>query len=183
MAFVQVSHLDPTHKSIQTELLSRGTKLPVSEVSDGTRIEPDHVYVMPPNTGMGIAEGVLRLRPREEGRAGRHPVDYFLRALAEDQGHRAIGVILSGTDSDGTLGLEAIKAEGGINFAQDAKSAKYDGMPRSAATSGHVDFVLTPEGIAQELARISRHPYVAPATATPVEDEQQPTGRNGFGKI
>jgi two-component system, chemotaxis family, CheB/CheR fusion protein len=183
MAFVLVQHLDPTHKSILTELLSRSTRLPVIEVEDGTRVEPDHVYVMPPNTSMGIAEGVLRLQPREEGRAGRHPVDYFLRTLSQDQSHRAIGVILSGTDSDGTLGLEAIKAEGGINFAQDAESAKYDGMPRSAAAAGHVDFVLTPEGIAKELARISRHPYVAPAVAATAAEEAQPTGRNGFGKI
>jgi len=144
MAFVLVSHLDPTHKSILTELLARRTKLPVTEVSDGMKVEPNNVYVLPPNTSMAIAEGILRLQPREEGRAGRHPIDYFLRTLADDQTHRAIGVILSGTDSDGTLGLEAIKSDGGITFAQDAKSAKYDGMPRSAAASGHVDFVLTP---------------------------------------
>lgn len=167
MAFVLVSHLDPTHKSILAELLARSTQIPVSEVSDGMRVEPDHVYVIPPNTGMGIVEGVLRLRPREEGRAGRHPVDAFLRTLAEDQGHRAVGVILSGTDSDGTLGLEAIKAEGGITFAQEPQSAKYDGMPRSAIASGHVDFILTPEGIAEELARISRHPFITPAPAQP----------------
>jgi len=183
MAFVLVSHLDPTHKSILTELLARSTKLPVTEVSDGMRVEPNHVYVLPPNASMMIAEGVLRLQPREEGRAGRHPIDYFLRTLAEDQNHRAIGVILSGTDSDGTLGLEAIKAEGGITFAQDSKSAKYDGMPRSATASGNVDFILTPEGIAKELARISRHPFVTPVTTKLIEDEQQPTGRNDFRKV
>jgi two-component system CheB/CheR fusion protein len=185
MGFVLVSHLDPTHKSILTELLTRSTRLPVSEISHGMRVEPDHVYVMPPNTSVTIAEGVLSLRPREEGRAGRYPVDAFLRALAADQSHRAIGVILSGTDSDGTLGLEAIKAEGGINFAQEPKSAKFDGMPRSAIAAGHVDFILTPEGIAQELARISRHPYVTPPahTATPVAEEQQITGLDGFRKI
>src|SRR5258706_3958138 len=183
MAFVLVSHLDPTHKSILTELLARRTKLPVTEVSDGIKVEPNNVYVLPPNTSMAIAEGILRLQPREEGRAGRHPVDYFLRTLSEDHSHRAIGVILSGTDSDGTLGLEAIKAEGGITFAQDTKSAKYDGMPRSAVASGNVDFILTPEGIAQELARISRHPYVAPIAAASVQEEQQLTGRNGFHKV
>src|SRR6266403_641930 len=183
MAFVLVSHLDPTHKSILTELLARRTKLPVTEVSDGMRVEPNNVYVLPPNTSMAIAEGTLRLQPREEGRAGRHPIDYFLRTLAEDQSHRAIGVILSGTDTDGTLGLEAIKAEGGITFAQDAKSAKYDGMPRSATASGHVDFVLTPEGIAKELGRISRHPFLKPIAGTPAEDEEPAAGHNGFRKV
>src|SRR5436190_4275601 len=182
MAFVLVSHLDPTHKSILTELLARRTKLPVTEVSDGTKVEPNNVYVLPPNTSMAIAEGTLHLQPREEGRAGRHPIDYFLRTLAEDQTHRAIGVILSGTDSDGTLGLEAIKSEGGITFAQDAKSAKYDGMPRSAAAAGHVDFVLPPEGIAKELARISRHPFVNPIPSIPAEEEPS-AGRNGFRTV
>src|SRR5882757_230748 len=182
MAFVLVSHLDPTHKSILTELLARRTKLPVTEVSDGMKVEPNNVYVLPPNTSMAIAEGILRLQPREEGRAGRHPIDYFLRTLADDQTHRAIGVILSGTDSDGTLGLEAIKSDGGITFAQDAKSAKYDGMPRSAAASGYVDFVLTPEGIAKELALISRHPFVNPFPSAAAE-EGPSADRNGFRKI
>ena len=91
------------------------------------------------------------------------PIDSFLRTLAEVQGSQGIGVILSGTASDGTLGLKAIKAEGGIAFAQDPHSAQYDGMPRSAIAAGCVDFVLPPEGIAQELARLGRHPYVAAA--------------------
>src|SRR6266478_8419478 len=183
MAFVLVSHLDPTHKSILTELLARRTRLPVTEVSDGMRVEPNNVYVLPPNTSMAIAEGILRLQPREEGRAGRHPIDCFLRTLAEDQTHRAIGVILSGTDTDGTLGLESIKAEGGITFAQDAKSAKYDGMPRSATASGYVDFVLTPEEIAEELARISRHPFVNPITDAAAEEKQPSAAGNGFHRV
>ncbi len=182
MAFVLVQHLDPTHESILTELLSRSTRMPVSEVRDGMAVAPDHVYVIPRNTNMAIAEGVLHLLVREEGRGRHRPVDYFLRTLAEDQRHLAIGVILSGTASDGTLGLEAIKAEGGITFAQDPRSAKYDSMPRSAISAGHVDFILTPEGIAAEFERISRHPHVAPpaAAATPVEEEAPPAGRNGF---
>ncbi len=184
MAFVLVQHLDPTHESILTELLSRCTRMAVSEVRDGMGVEPDHLYIIPPNTNMAIAEGVLRLLPREEARLRHRPIDYFLRTLAEDQGHRAIGVILSGTASDGTPGLEAIKAEGGITFAQDPKSAGYDGMPHSAIAAGHVDFILTPEGIATELARISRHPYVVPtATITSVGEEIPPTGQNGFRKI
>jgi two-component system, chemotaxis family, CheB/CheR fusion protein len=119
MAFILVQHLDPTHESILTELLSRNTRIPVSEVRDGISVEPDHIYVIPPNTNMSIVKGILRLLPREEAHKRHRPIDYFLRTLAEDQGHLAIGVILSGTASDGTLGLEAIKAEGGITFAQD----------------------------------------------------------------
>lgn len=185
MAFVLVQHLDPTHESLLTELLAKVTRMPVTEVADGIRVEPDHVYVIPRNTTMAIVEGVLHLLPREEARGRHRPIDYFLRTLAADQGHQAIGVILSGTASDGTLGLEAIKAEGGITFAQEATSAKYDSMPRSAIAAGHVDFILTPEGIAKELARISRHPYVSPAAAaaTPVEEEGQSTSPNGFRKI
>src|SRR6266511_2069481 len=132
--------------------------------------------------------GALRLRPREEGRVLRHPIDAFLQTLAEDQGTRAIGVILSGAATDGTLGLEAVKAEGGITLAQEPKSAKYDSMPRSAVAAGCVDFVLTPEEIALELTRISRHPYVVPAEIAErgepgAEEAEQPAVKNGFNKI
>ena len=160
MAFVLVQHLDPTHASALTEILSRATAMPVTEVRDGMRIEPNHVYVIPPNTNMAILHHTLSLMPRTEKQGLHLPIDYFLRSLAEDRRGRAVGVILSGTASDGTQGLKAIKAEGGITFAQDEQSAKYDGMPRSAIMSGFVDCVLPPEGIARELARLSRHPYV-----------------------
>jgi len=185
MAFVLVTHLDPKHESILPELLAKATRMPVSEVEDGTPVAPDHIYVMPRNTSMAIEGGALRLRPREEGRVLRHPIDAFLQTLAEDQSTRAIGVILSGTATDGTLGLEAIKAEGGITFAQEPKSARYDSMPRSAVAAGCVDFTLKPEGIAEEIARISRHPYVAPAEiAEPgAEGTAQPAVKNGFNKI
>jgi two-component system CheB/CheR fusion protein len=185
MAFVLVTHLDPKHESILPELLARATQLPVSEVEDGTPVAPDHVYVMPRSASLAIEGGALRLRPREEGRVPRHPIDGFLQTLAEDQGARAIGVILSGTATDGTLGLEAVKAEGGITFAQEPKSARYDGMPRSAVAAGCVDFTLTPEEIAEELARISRHPYVVPALTAESgpEEPAQPAVKNGFNKI
>lgn len=160
MAFVLVQHLDPTHASALTEILSRATAMVVTEVKDGMRVEPNHVYVIPPNTNMAILHHVLSLMPRTEERGVHLPVDYFFRSLAEDRRGRAVGVILSGTASDGTLGLKAIKAEGGITFAQDEQSAKYDGMPHSAIMSGFVDCVLPPEGIARELTRLSRHPYV-----------------------
>jgi two-component system CheB/CheR fusion protein len=172
MAFVLVQHLDPTHQSQLTEILSRATSMPVLEVTDGLRMEPDRVYVIPPGATMVVRGPVLELSPRSEARGQQRGVDQFFRSLAVEVGHQAIGVILSGTGSDGTQGLQEIKAEGGITFAQD-ESAQQDSMPRSAVASGCVDFVLPPEGIAQELARISRHPLVAPAAAPPVSEVAQ----------
>src|SRR5437867_564618 len=161
MAFVPVQHLDPKYPSILSEILSRTTPLPVIEVQHGVRVEPSHVYVMPPNTSMTIVKGVLNLAPRSDDRGPHMPIDHFLRSLADDVKSRAIGVIRSGSASDGALGLKAIKAEGGITFAEAPQSAKFDGMPRSAMASGAVDFVLPPKAIAQELTRIGRHPYLS----------------------
>src|SRR5437867_4898246 len=160
MAYVLVQHLDPSHESALTELLAKATEMPVRQVTDATPVEPNHVYVIPPNVDMIISRGILRLTARTETRGYHMPIDRFLRSLAEDQGSNAIGVILSGTASDGTLGLAATKAEGGITFAQDEKSAKFDGMPQSAIAAGCVDLVLPPDRIAEELARICE-PYVA----------------------
>src|SRR5499427_5112229 len=159
MAFVFVQHLDPNRESILVELLTKATKMSVKEVKDGMRVEPDCVYVIPRNTNMAIENGALRLSPREAPRGRYRPIDHFLRSLAVEKRDRAIGVILSGTASDGTLGLEVIKAEGGTTFAQDEKTAEYDGMPRSAINAGSVDFVLPPKRIAEELARLARHPH------------------------
>ncbi|HVE66882.1 MAG TPA: chemotaxis protein CheB, partial [Thermoanaerobaculia bacterium] len=162
MAFVLVQHLAPSHASALAEILSRATTMPVTEVEDEPTVEPNHVYVIPPGQSMVISEGTLNLMPRE-GRGAHHPVDMFFRALAEDRRHRAIAVVLSGTATDGTIGLAAIKAEGGITFAQDG-SAQHQGMPRSAIASGCVDFVLPPSEIAREIVRIGRHPYSVPET-------------------
>ena len=161
MAVVVVQHLDPQHETLLSTLLSRVTRLPVVEVTDGLAVEPDHVYVIPRNTSMTIAGGLLKLTPRGESRGPHLPIDLFLKSLAEDRQSAAVGVILSGTGTDGTLGMEEVKAAGGITIAQDEASAKYPGMPRSASGSGCVDLVLPPAQIALELARISRHPYVA----------------------
>jgi len=160
MAFVLVQHLAPSHPSALAEILSRATKMPVTEVLDASVVEPNHVYVIPPGCNMVITQGTLQLLPRE-GHGIHRPIDQFFRALAQERRHQAIGVVLSGTASDGTLGLEAIKAEGGITFAQDA-TAQHDGMPDSAVASGCVDFVLPPDEIAHEIVRISQHPYVVP---------------------
>jgi two-component system CheB/CheR fusion protein len=158
MSFVVVPHLDPTHDSALGDILSRSTALPVHAISDGQRALPDHVHVLPPDAELRIEQGVLRLHPRPRDRSVPRPIDAFFESLAQDQRERAIGVILSGTANDGTRGLETIKAEGGITFAQDA-SAKQDSMPRSAIAAGVVDLVLSPAEMAEELARIARHPY------------------------
>ena len=165
MAFVLVQHLAPTKDSILSELLSKATSMPVREVQDGITVEPDHVYVISPNTILTVFHGKLRLLPRAETPAQHLPVDSFFRSLAEDQGQNAIGIILSGTGSDGSLGIRDIKAAGGIVLAQDEQSAKYNGMPRSAVATGAVDFILPPEKIAAELVRISRHPVMTLLTA------------------
>ena len=170
MAFVLIQHLDPNHRSLLTELISKKTSMSAKEVTNGMAVEPDHVYVIPPNAIMSISNHTLQLGPREESRTAQMPIDHFMRALAEDQGNRAIGVILSGTGTDGTLGMAEIQGQGGVTFAQDNASSKYDGMPRSAVAAGFVDYVLPPKGIARELARIARHPYVAMAQKTSASD-------------
>ncbi len=160
MAFVLIQHLDPSHHSLLAEILSKSTRIPVDEVKSGTEIKPDRVYVIPPDALMAIADGAFVLTPRNR-HSGQHlAVNFFMRSLAEERKSAAIGVILSGTGADGTLGLESIKAEGGITFAQEPATAKFDGMPRSAIDSGCVDFVLQPKEIAHELVRIQQHPYV-----------------------
>ncbi|MFZ0285919.1 MAG: chemotaxis protein CheB, partial [Terriglobales bacterium] len=165
MAFVLVQHLDPSHASDLREILARTTNLPVEQVTDGVVVRPDHVYVIPPNTSMALKHGVLQLAARVLARGQHMPIDHFLRSLAEDRGNRAISVILSGTAADGTEGSRAIKAAGGITFAQDEQSAKYSSMPRSAVTAGCVDFVLPPAAIFKELIRVAQHPYLAPNSA------------------
>jgi two-component system CheB/CheR fusion protein len=172
MAFVLVPHLVASHASLMAEILSRVTSMAVSEVADEPIIQPNHVYVIPPDRNMFINQGHLQLVPRKEGRGPQRSIDLFLRSLAEDQRHRAIGVILSGAGSDGVLGIEAIKAQGGITFAQD-ETAQYDSMPRSAIASGCIDYVLPPDEIAKELARISRHPYVNPPQGHTEEEAQR----------
>ncbi|RCJ31652.1 ATPase [Nostoc minutum NIES-26] len=161
MAFVLVQHLSPNQKSLLSEILSRTTQMPVTEVENGMSVEPNHVYVIPPNTTMTISQGVLKLIPREKVFGLSKTVDAFFISLAQERGSKAIGVVLSGGDADGTRGVEEIKGAGGITFAQSEKSAKVNSMPNTAVASGHVDFILTPEAIAEELAKISRHPYVS----------------------
>lgn len=160
LALIFIPHLDPTHESAMVELLSRTTRLPVLQAAEGSRVRVNTVYVLPPNSDMTISDGVLHLLKREAGRGHHMPIDTFFRSLADDQASNAVGVILSGTANDGTLGLAAIKDSAGVTFAQDTDSAKYDGMPQSAISSGVVDYVLPPDRIAQELIRIQKEPSV-----------------------
>lgn len=158
MAYVLVMHLSPNHKSALAEIVQSKTQMPVHTVKDGMEVMANNIYVIPPNTFMSLVDGHLKLAPREVTTIGNFAVDYFLKALASIYKNNAIGVILSGTATDGTLGLKAIKAEGGITFAQD-ETAKFSGMPRNAYDSGYVDFLLPPEEIAKELARLVHVPY------------------------
>ncbi|MBD2778419.1 chemotaxis protein CheB [Iningainema tapete] len=166
MAFVIIQHMAPEQESVLSLILSRATEMPVHEVQDGMAIAPNQVYVIPPNASMTITQGVLKLTPRSSTSRVFMSVDTFLLSLAEERGNKAIAVILSGADSDGARGLEAIKAAGGITFAQCQNSAQVDSMPKTAIATGQVDFVLPPDQIAQKLAEISRHPYIASQSTT-----------------
>ena len=159
LAFIVVQHLAPDHTSILAQLLARNATMPVVTAADGIAIERSHIYVTPPNVDLAVRHGVIRTMTTG-AHSARLPVDYLFRSIAEDQGRAAVGVVLSGTGTDGSLGLAAIKAAGGYAFAQDPSTAKYDGMPRSALVSGAADYSLSPKDIAAELARIaSRHEY------------------------
>src|SRR5580700_10116300 len=181
MAFVFIQHLDPKHVSLLTELLQRQTKMRVVEATNGLTVEPDHVYVIPRNTHMTLVQGVLTLTPRGAAPFPHMPIDPFLRSLATERKSRAIGIVLSGNASDGALGMMAIKAAGGITFAQSPESSKHDGMPRSAIAAGCVDFILAPGQIGQELGRLGHHPYVALSQAA-AEDET-PATQEGMQRI
>lgn len=157
MGFVLVPHLAPHHKSIMPELLRKYTKMPVSHIEDGMRVEPNQVYVIPPNRDIVIMNGALQLLEPETQRGVRHPIDYFFRSLAQDQGEHAICIVLSGTGTEGTLGLKDIKGEGGLVIVQEPESASYDGMPRSAITTGMVDIVLPPAKMPEHLMNYVGH--------------------------
>lgn len=170
-AIVFVQHLDPNHQSMLAEILGRATAMPVTEAADGVRLEANHVYAIKPNVDLTIASGALQLTPRTQIPGSHMPIDKFFKAMADHCGSRAIGVVLSGTGSDGSAGVEAIKAVGGVTFAQDAASAKFGSMPEAAIATGCIDFVLPPEEIGIELVRIGRHPFLADRVQSPEDVE------------
>jgi two-component system CheB/CheR fusion protein len=164
VALIFVQHLSPQHESALPSLLAGRTTLPIVQVTEGLTIEPRHVYVIPPNVQMVIAHGALHLLPRPYDRSQFTPIDFFFQSLARWAQNRSIGVILSGTASDGTSGIRDIKAAGGITIAQTPQTAKYDGMPRSAIATGMIDLVLSPQEIAEQLSHIHTHPYIGDAS-------------------
>ncbi len=151
IAFVVVSHLDPSHSSMLVELIGRYTKMPVEQAKDETKIKPDHVYVIPPNKYLSLHYGRLFLSEPVEVRGFRMPIDFFFRSLAENQGDRAVCIILSGTGTDGSIGLSSIREAGGMSMVQSEDSARYMGMPRSAIATGLVDYVLPVERMPEQL--------------------------------
>jgi two-component system CheB/CheR fusion protein len=157
MSFFVVQHLAPGQESLLPEILSRSTKMKVLQVQDGMQVEQDHVYVITPATTMTLKNGQLRLVPK--GLALK-PINDFMISIASERKSKAIGIVLSGTGNDGTEGLRAIKAEGGITFAQDPETAQYPDMPKNAIAAEAPDFVLSPEQIAQEIAKIAHHPQL-----------------------
>jgi len=169
MAFVIVQHLDPTHKGLLVELLQRGTAMPVVQVKDRMRIKPNCVYVIAPNKDMSILHGVLHLLDPIAPRGLRLPIDFFFRALADDQQNHSIGVILSGMGSDGTLGLRAIKEKAGVVFVQDPTSAKFDAMPRSAIDAGLADMIAPVEVLPGKISTYLKH--VPPITKSEHTDQ------------
>jgi two-component system CheB/CheR fusion protein len=177
MAFVLIQHMSPHKQSLLSEILSISTKMVVSEVESGITVEPNQVYVIPPNVSMTIANGVLNLTPRPRSSGQFMSVDTFLLSLAQERGNKALAVILSGGDGDGSRGLAAVKTAGGVTFAQSEDTAKVDSMPNTAVATGLVDFVLPPQKIAQKIAEISRHPYI-----TDVPMRKSATSKNEFNR-
>jgi two-component system, chemotaxis family, CheB/CheR fusion protein len=172
IAYVVVPHLAPDQKSHLAEILSHKASMPVGEIVNQTQPEPNRVYILPPNSFVILRHGVLELEPRPEDGRARMPVDHFFRSLAAHQKNRAIGVILSGTDSDGALGLKAIKGEGGIAIVQQPESARFPGMPRSSIAADHVDLIVNPPQIATEIAQLA--PRLAKPEPMPKEGATAP---------
>ena len=162
MAFVLVQHLAPEHKSLLAELIGRCTRLPVVEVTDGMVVQANRVYIIPPGHDMAFLNGTLQLLDPSAARGQRLPIDFFFRSLAQDQHERAIGIVLSGTASDGTLGVRAIKGEGGMVMVQNPESTEYDGMPRSAIATGLVDYVLPPAEMPVQLMAYAARAFGKP---------------------
>lgn len=174
MAFVLIQHLDPSHQSLMAELLSRHTEMPVQQVEGTVLIEPDHVYMIPPNKYLKIEDGWLHLDEPVKQRGMRMPIDYFFRSLAGACRERAIAVVLSGTGTDGTLGIKEIKGNGGVTIVQNPDSAQHDGMPRSALATGMIDLVLPIAEIPDALLRFIQHPYIrASGTETLFDDADE----------
>jgi two-component system CheB/CheR fusion protein len=170
LAFVVVVHLDPHHVSLLPELLQKQTTMTVVQITDGIHIEANTVYVIPPDKNLSILNGQLHLLKMELPRFNYLPINLFFRSLAQDQHDKAISIILSGTGSDGTQGIKEIKAEAGLVLVQDEKSAKYEGMPKSAIATGLVDYILPPNAMPDKLIAYTKFPHSTKALA---QNEQE----------
>lgn len=159
LAFVVVQHLSPDYKSLMAELLSKHTEMPVHRIEDGMAVNQNHIYLIPPRQNLTIFHGKLLLKEQVRSEGLNLPVDIFLRSLAEDAGNRGIAIILSGTGSDGTRGIRAIKEHGGMVMVQDEESAKFTGMPNNATATGLADFILAPDEMPPQLLSFIKHPY------------------------
>jgi two-component system CheB/CheR fusion protein len=171
MAYVVVQHLDPTHKALLTELLQRVTNIPVREAKTSLRVEPNVIYVIPPNTELTVVGGRLHLEEPAQPRGLRLPIDVLFSSLARDQGEQAIGVVLSGMGADGTLGLQAIKSQGGLTLAQEPASAQFDSMPKSAIAAGACDIVAPAAELPHRILLASAAPADTPELASSAEQE------------
>src|SRR6266487_1364845 len=181
MAYILVQHLHPDHSSSLPEILQRETKIPVDEISENVEVKPDHVYIIPANKLVVATNGTLHLSPRPSKEQKNMPIDIFFASLAEVHQSHSIGVVLSGTGADGTMGLKNIKGQGGITFAQDLNTAAYDSMPRSAIDAEVVDFVLPPEKIPQQLLKLNRTLNLLPSIDHPTPDKL--TEDEGFTQV
>jgi two-component system CheB/CheR fusion protein len=180
MAFIFVQHLDPTHESLMVELLANHTAMAVRQAADGMPLERDHLYVIPPGTYLSIGNGALHLSEPQARRGARLPFDFLLRSLAEEYGERVVGVILSGTAADGSLGLKAVKKKGGLVIAQDPDEAAYDGMPRNAILTGAVDLVLPVAKISDALVKYNQRIAL---TRTPNGPHPQDAAQDWLSKM
>ncbi|MGJ5632124.1 chemotaxis protein CheB [Nostoc sp. CALU 1950] len=174
MAFVLIQHLSPDHESLLPEILGRVTTMPVRQVQDQMRVEPNAVYVIPPNAQMTLVDGILRLALRQKSDGKYLPADIFFESLATDRGNKAIAVVLSGMDGDGAEGVKAVKIAGGVTFAECDATAQFNSMPNTAIATGKVDFVLPPQGIATELSNLSRNPFLGQSEPLQIIQELPP---------
>jgi two-component system, chemotaxis family, CheB/CheR fusion protein len=183
MAFVLIQHLSPDHESLLSAILGRVTAMPVRQVQDQMPVEPNSVYVIPPNAQMTLVDGLLRLAPRQKSAGKYLPADLFFESLAADRGNKSIAIVLSGMDGDGAQGVKAIKMAGGVTFAQSDTTAQFDSMPNAAVATGNVDFVLPPQTIAAELSNLSRSPFLVQSERLPIIQTLPPEPGDPLSRI
>jgi len=172
MAFILIQHLSPDYKSLMVELLSKRTEMPVRRAEEGLIVEAGTIYIIPPKKNLRIFQATLQLTDQNPQRGLNHPIDIFFRSLAEDQQEKAVGVILSGTGSDGMLGCRTIKEKGGMVLVQSLESSKFTGMPQSAISTGLVDFIMEPEEMVAQLCVCADQPHILPIDGMSIKREE-----------